>query len=148
MRHLHLRKPTKTALIALGILVLIGLLLVCGRAAESEVRQGEILTENEDRIAYLRALGWEVTAEPVSRQEVIIPRSFSAVFENYNELQKQQGFDLSDYQGMTVTLYTYEVTNWPDKGLTVLADIYLCRNRIIAGDVHSTALDGFMIGLR
>lgn len=148
MRHLHLRKQTKTALIALGVLLLIALLLVCGSAAESEARQGEILPENADRVAFLRDLGWEVEPEPVNRQEVIIPRSFTAVFENYNELQKQQGFDLADYQGMTVTLYTYEVVNWPDKGLTVLADLYLCRNRVIAGDVHSTALDGFMIGLR
>lgn len=148
MKHLHLHKRTKNALLGLGLLMLVGLLLVCGAAAESEARQGEILTGNEERVAYLKALGWDVSEQPTARQEVIIPRSFSDVFENYNTLQKQQGFDLEDYKGLTVSLYTYEVTNWPEPGLTVLADLYLYRNRVIAGDVHATAMDGFMIGIR
>ena len=124
------------------------MLLMCGRLARPEGAKKEVLAENGDRVRFLQELGWEVLPEPLSRQEIILPREFSDVFENYNELQKQQGYDLEDYKGLTVTLYTYQVTNWPEENLTVLADLYIYRNRVIGGDVHATAMDGFMIGLR
>ncbi len=142
------RKRTKNAVILTALGLLIALLMVCGNAAENEARSEEILTGNAERVAYLRALGWEVKSEPLRRQEVLLPREFPPVFENYNELQKQQGFDLLPYRGLSVTLYSYEVTNWPEKGLTVIADLYLSGQRVIGGDVHATALDGFMIALR
>ena len=43
--------------------------------------------------------------------------------------------------------YTYQITNYPNSSDQVVADIVVYRNRIIAGDVQSTALDGFMHGL-
>jgi hypothetical protein len=45
-------------------------------------------------------------------------------------------------------MYTYAVTNYPDASQTVLADLYIYKNRVIGGDVHSTNLDGFMIGIK
>ncbi len=148
MKHFPFQKRTKSALILLGVLGLIALLMVCGSAAENAARGEELLPGNPERVAYLQSLGWEVKPEPISRQQVLLPREFPDVLENYNELQKQQGFDLEDYRGLTVTLYSYEVTNWPEKGLTVIADLYLSGHRVIAGDIHTTALDGFMIALR
>lgn len=123
------------------------LLLLCGSLSRNEPAGKEVLTDNEDRVQFLAELGWTVQPEPLSRQEIILPREFSPVFESYNRLQQQQGYDLQDYKGLTVTLYTYQVTNWPEQELTVLADLYIYRNRVIAGDIHATAMDGFMIGL-
>lgn len=148
MKHLPIQKRTKTTLILLGVLAFVGLLMICGNAAENEARSEEILPGNPERVAFLARLGWEVKPEPLSRQQVLLPRDFPAVLQNYNELQKQQGFNLEDYKGLTVTLYSYEVTNWPEKGLTVIADLYLSGHRVIGGDIHATALDGFMIALR
>ncbi len=75
---------------------------------------------------------------PALREETaVIPRSFSRVFENYNDLQKQQGFDLSRYCGMEVkAVSTYRVLD-SDLGDEVLAVLYVCVNEVIGGDIHS-----------
>ena len=44
--------------------------------------------------------------------------------------------------------YSYRLTNYPDCGQTVMVTLYVRGRRVIAGDVHSTALDGFMHGLK
>jgi len=65
----------------------------------------------------------------------VIPRVFSGVFSDYNALQKQQGFDLSTYAGETCTAYTYRVTNYEGSTDTVLAQLFVYRNRVIGGDI-------------
>ena len=89
-------------------------------------------------------------ADPATEtaQEIVIPRVFNGVFGDYNALQKQQGFDLSTYAGETCTAYTYRVTNYEGSTDTVLAQLFVYRNRVIGGDIHATAMDGFMHGLR
>ncbi len=118
-------------------------------AAPGRTRDGgDTLTSRQERIDYLLALGWQVDAASEQRQEILLPREFDAVLQSYNELQKQQGFDLERYAGQSATRYSYRVTSWPDKGATVIAELYCHAGRVIAGDVHSTALDGFMLGLK
>ena len=139
--------PPKTlprALVLSGFLLFL-LLLLIGRAHGGP---GSRAATTEDRVRFLAACGWE--ADPSSEQEQLIhiPEAFPPVYEDYNALQLSQGYDLRDYAGEDCTLYTYDVTNWPDETQTVLANLYLFRGRIIGGDVHSTNLDGFMIGLR
>ena len=106
------------------------------------------VTTTDGRIAYLQALGWEADPVTETAQEIVIPRVFSGVFSDYNALQKQQGFDLSTYAGETCTAYTYRVTNYEGSTDTVLAQLFVYRNRVIGGDIHATAMDGFMHGLR
>ena len=96
----------------------------------------------------VQALGWEADPVTETAQEIVIPRVFSGVFSDYNALQKQQGFDLSTYAGETCTAYTYRVTNYEGSTDTVLAQLFVYRNRVIGGDIHATAMDGFMHGLR
>ena len=55
---------------------------------------------------------------------------------------------LSEYCGMEVTLYTYRVLNDEYADEEVLAQLYVSNGCVIGGDVHSTALDGFMCGIR
>ena len=106
------------------------------------------VTTTDGRIAYLQALGWEADPATETTQEIVIPRVFNGVFGDYNALQKQQGFDLSTYAGETCTAYTYRVTNYEGSTDTVLAQLFVYRNRVIGGDIHATAMDGFMHGLR
>lgn len=101
----------------------------------------------EGRIAYLAANGWEADPSTETEQTVVLPRTFEGVFADYNALQRQQGFDLEPYQGLSVTVYNYQLPHY-DSPDTVYATLYFYKNRIIAGDVHSTALDGFMHGIR
>ena len=50
-----------------------------------------VVKNNAQRVEYLQSLGWDVGAEPLEEQSVIIPREFSQVYEDYNSLQKAQG---------------------------------------------------------
>ena len=60
----------------------------------------------------------------------------------------EQGYDLSRHLGEQCQQYSYLITNYPDESQTVLATIYVQGSRIIAGDIHSTALNGFLQGLK
>ena len=100
-----------------------------------------------ERSNFLKSFGWEF-AEKYTQKDVIIPSEFNDVYSNYNEIQKKQGFDLSDYKGKTVKLYTYSITNYKNQENSgcIFANILVFDNKIIGGDICSTALDGFMHG--
>ena len=146
------------ALIIIGIILLVGAHDRKNAAADTEDRQqtaqrekvrADVNGRNEkNRVAYLAQYGWEVESPALSEDTVVIPRSFSQVFESYNTLQKAQGFDLSEYCGMEVTLYTYRVLNGEYANDDVLAELYVSNGCVIGGDIHSTALDGFMCGIK
>jgi len=146
----------RKAIVAVLILavILIAVILIAGRAGQKKGNASEtaalsaVVKNNEQRVKYLNSLGWEVEEEPIEEQKVIIPREFNDIYERYNDLQKMQGFDLSKYGGLEATRYTYKVLNFPDAKGMVVADIIVYRNRVIAGDIQSNALDGFMVGLK
>ena len=139
--------------VVLAALVIIGIILLIGAGQKAralrELEQGSAAVRNErSGAAYLSALGWDVETPALSHDTVMIPRVFSTVFEDYNALQKRQGFDLSRYCGQEVELYTYRVDSddYPDD--EVVASLYVSGGAVIGGDVHSTALDGFMVGIK
>lgn len=102
----------------------------------------------EERAAYLAAFGWELSPQIVAIKEIVIPKPLDAVFEQYNVIQKAQGFDLTKFEGKRVKSYTYEVINYPGQTAEVQATILVYKDKVIAGDVCSIELDGFMHGLQ
>ena len=147
--------------VIMAALVVIGVILLVGahdrkdadggtaqKQMQSSTRSVVNVKNEKNRVAYLAQYGWEVESPAVSEDTVVIPRTFSQVFETYNELQKSQGFDLSEYCGMEVKMYTYRVTNGDYADDEVLAELYVCNGCVIGGDVHSTAMDGFMCGIK
>ena len=100
----------------------------------------------EDAIAFLSQFGWEVDATPVETVSVTIPAEFDKVFAAYNELQKEQGLNLSKYKNKDVTRYTFSVKNYPGYDGTVYANVLVYRNRVIGGDVCSADPSGFVHG--
>ena len=112
---------------------------VFGRG-KSEVR----CTSAEERAAYLGKFGW--TAEEMGSLEVMIPAEFDGVYETYNAIQTAQGFKLEKYKGEQVTKYSYKVTNFPEEG-EVIANLLIYKDRVIAADLSSTELGGFIRGL-
>lgn len=141
------KKKAVIGVLALGLLAVLLILLAGNRKAAPTLSLSQNVGNNAERVAYLQSLGWAVTEEPLEVQEIRIPKEFSGVYADYAELQKSQGFSLEAYSGMTATRYSYAVTNHPSGSANVVADLLVYRNRIIAGDVQSTALDGFMGGL-
>ena len=131
------------ALVIVGVILLLGARPNGGPAKAADASQSASVKTEKARTAYIERCGWKVESPALAEDTVLIPKSFSKVFETYNQLQKQQCFDLSRYAGQEVKLYTYKVL---DSGLgdNVLASLYVCNGTVIGGDVHSTELDGFM----
>ena len=102
---------------------------------------------NEDRVAYLESYGWQVSADPIAVEELIIPEQFDETYSQYLELQASQGFDLTDYCGKRVKRYTYEITNYPTGESGIQAGLLVYKSTVIGGDVLSAQLGGFIHGL-
>ena len=71
---------------------------------------GETDTNN---IVFLKGYGWEVRTKSVEKEDIIIPKPFDRVYENYNDIQLKAGLDLRPYMGMKGVRYTYIVENYP-----------------------------------
>lgn len=101
---------------------------------------------NEQRMEFIGSFGWEVAAEPVEVMEVIIPKEFDEVYQEYNSIQKHQGCDLAGYAGKRCKRYSYEVINYPGQPENVRINLLVLNNKIIGGDVCSVEAGGFMHG--
>ena len=121
-------------------------------AAAGEVEEQTVCYEGvksaADGIEFLSQFGWEVESEPVEQTTVTIPAEFDRIFAAYNELQREQGLDLSGYSGKTVQRYTYRVTNYPGQTGTVFANLLVSRGRVIGGDLCSAEQNGFLHGFQ
>lgn len=140
------KKRLYTAVIAV-ILIAAAILAICivkGSGAVETLSTASVVKTNEQRVEYLENLGWQVDAEPIEEQTILIPTEFGEVYLEYNTLQTKQGFDLTKYSGCEAVRYTYSVLNHPTCTEGVVADIIVYRGRVIAGDVQSVTLDGFM----
>ena len=144
----RLRKKRAILVGVLAILLIAGGLLWRGLSREAEAPEETVLRDNEDRIAYLRELGWEVDEEPVESMELELPEELTGSYSAYNELQLAQGFDLRDYLGQGVSRWTYQVRNYPDRPEDVQLNLYLCEDRPIAGDIIAGGEGGFQGTLR
>lgn len=102
---------------------------------------------DEDRLKLLADLGWKTTGEVVEEESFTLPETFDRVLLGYNEIQKDQGLDLTRYRKKKVTRYTYEITNYPDYEGRVYANLIVWRGRVIAGDISSADPMGFVRGL-
>lgn len=127
--------------------IVVGLLLIVSSFTSSEGKCVRLKTE-EERIAYLTSYGWDVKSPAAAEQIVRLPHTFPTVLLEYNELQKEQGFDLMRFAGKELTLYVYTITNYPEaKGHEVQCSLYFYKTRLVGADLHSTAIDGFMAPL-
>jgi hypothetical protein len=115
-------------------------------SSEGKITYSGVKT-NEDRINFLKQFSWEVKSTVSEEVSVTIPRDFDAIFTAYNKLQEKQGFNLQKFKGKDVVRYTYEITNYPDYSGTVYANILVYKNKVIAADVCTADINGFVHGL-
>lgn len=137
------KKAALIVLIAIALLLAI-LVLVFGRSTEGNELK---IDSAEDASEFLYSLGWTVDSNSIEEKTIIIPSEFSAVYEEYNDLQIANGYDLGDYRGNRVIIYTFRLHDYPDYNGDVVSDIYVYKGKVIGGDIHSLELDGFMHGL-
>lgn len=136
--------------IAVGILIVLALILIALilLTGSEDTLSREKLSNCEARVEFLMSLGWEADPSSEVAQEITLPMTFSEVLTQYNQLQLQQGYDLTPYCGKHCILYTYTLTSYPNCNTEVVACLYLYKDRVIGGDIHSVAIDGFIHGLR
>lgn len=102
--------------------------------------------DNAERVEFLKQFGWEVSPEPTEISTVTIPAEFNSTYEKYNDIQRDQGLDLSRYQEKTCTRYTYQILNYKDASQGVRANILVLNDKVIGGDISSVLLNGFIHG--
>lgn len=135
----------RSAILALtGVLLAAVLALVLagcfgGRDEEAPVT----LADEAARAAYLEGLGWQVSPQPLETLDLQLPDGLEEKWADYTALQKQQGFPFADYGGQPVRRYTYAIGNYPGVPEGVQANLYLCGDTLIGGDVIATGKGGF-----
>lgn len=151
MKMLTLRLKPKALfgiILALTGVVVIALTFVTNHV-KSESKSVSVIiraSTDEERRDYLAGYGWE-TAKEFETKELVIPESWNDVYNAYNEVQLNQGFDLTQYKGKTVKLYTYTVTNYEDLSEGIVADMLVCDDNLIGGDICNTSVEnGFLVG--
>lgn len=100
----------------------------------------------EDIVGFLAQFGWQVEPSPSEEVKIRIPEEFDKVMNSYNELQRNQGLDLSKYRGKEVTRYTFRVTNFPGNVGEVMANVIVYKKRVIGGDLCTADVTGFICG--
>ena len=140
-------KKILIGLIAAAAVILL-LILVLGGGKDAQPTGAATVSGNDARVEFLKGHGWQVVNSPVESGQVRIPKEQSQVFARYNELQKSQGYDLSQYGGKTVMRYVYEVKNFPGAEQPVYATLLVYKNQIIGGDVTNTGEKGAVQGLK
>ena len=126
--------------------VILAFLFFRGQEAAPESAVSQLLA-NEDRVAYLESFGWLVAEEPASVEEILIPETFDASYDEYLALQSEQGFDLTQYSGKTVKRYTYQVKNYPGLQEHIWASLLVYQKTIIGGEIYCSQGAGFTQGL-
>lgn len=139
--------------IGVCVVVLVALVFLIPTYSKETTAEIALFNENisfenvktaEDGKKFLSQYGWEVDSVLVEECEVTIPKEFDKVMTSYNEIQKQQGLDLSKYSKKTAKRYTYKVTNYPSYEGTVYANIIIYKDKVIAGDICSADAKGFI----
>ena len=138
----------KIAMIAAGVVAVVVALVLLFGGRDSAPTSSPAVSGNDDRVQFLNSFGWEVVSSPIQTSQVRIPADSSQVFERYNELQKTQGYDLSEYAGKTVMRYVYTVKNYPGATEPVYATLLISGNQVIGGDITDTAATGLMQGFQ
>ena len=123
----------KKSIIVLGMVMLLILLSPFVKGYEEKAKARE----------FAARYGWKVKDEVSEIAGISIPDPLDSVYKRYNVLQKEMGFDLGRYCGRKAKRYTYEVLNHKF-GEGVCINVIMYGGEVIAADVMTKALDGFM----
>ena len=131
--------------VAAGLLLLIVLL---GGNGKTEATSAPSASSNDQRVQFLKDFGWDVVNSPKESGQVLIPSEANPVFDRYNALQKDQGYDLSEFAGKRVMRYVYEVRNYPGAKEPVYATLLVYKNKVVGGDVTDSSAKGKIGGFQ
>lgn len=140
-------KTRRRALLTVLIVAAVIFLLIMARGIFFPGVEYDLDT-TDGREAYLNSLGWEINRDSEAFRTVVVPDQLDGIMAQYNRMQQAQGYDLSLHLGESCSQYSYELTNYTDSDGTVIVTLYIQDGEIIAADIHTTAVNGFMHGLK
>ena len=133
-RSVKIKSIRLTILSLIGVLLFAAIILVAlrGRPVDTMEINGEKVSlsaeSEEDVEAFLTACGYD-DSEFLFEHEITVPKNWNDTYTRYNELQRQQGFDLVPYKGKSATEYVYFVDD------TLNATVLVSDNKIIAAHI-------------
>ncbi|MGN0679637.1 MAG: DUF4830 domain-containing protein [Oscillospiraceae bacterium] len=138
------RSSGKTVLIGIALLAIAMAWLVWRLVGESAA--GIDGSTNAKRIEYIESFGWKTGSVPDAVEEIRIPARFDEAYEQYNALQKEQGFDLRKYAAYPANKYTYRLMNYEggDPVVPINANLIVVEGRIVGADISSAEANGFV----
>lgn len=153
MRVYHITKR-RLGLWALSLVLLGGAALLLAGCFGGEEKGGEggeagiVLSSEAQQVEYLAELGWMVISTPMETLDMRLPEELTGEWAQYAALQEPLALPFADYAGQAVRRYTYAVINYPQIPSGVQANLYLCGDQLIGGDIIFTGQGGFRADLR
>lgn len=127
------------AVVAAAALVLAG----CFSRKEDPIT----LVDTAAMAEYLQGLGWQVESDPIETLDLQLPQQLTESWGDYAVMQAEQDFPFTDYAGQPIRRYTFRINNYPGMESGVQANLYLCEDVLIGGDIVATGKGGFQHGL-
>ena len=145
MMILHISKRRFIGVASIFAVVAAAAVVLAGCFADKE--ETITLVDTTEMVEYLQGLGWQVESDPIETLDLQLPQQLTESWGDYAAMQDEQGFPFTDYAGQPIRRYTFRVTNYPGVESGVQANLYLCEDVLIGGDVVATGKGGFQHGL-
>ena len=145
MMILHISKRRFIGVASIFAVVAAAAVVLAGCFADKE--ETITLVDTTAMVEYLQGLGWQVESDPIETLDLQLPQQLTESWGDYAAMQDEQGFPFTDYAGQPIRLYTFRVTNYPGVESGVQANLYLCEDVLIGGDIVATGKGGFQHGL-
>ena len=145
MMILHISKRRFIGVASIFAVVAAAAVVLAGCFADKE--ETITLVDTTAMAEYLQGLGWQVESDPIETLDLQLPQQLTESWGDYAAMQDEQGFPFTDYAGQPIRRYTFRVTNYPGVESGVQANLYLCEDVLIGGDIVATGKGGFQHGL-
>ena len=145
MMILHISKRRFIGVASIFAVVAAAAVVLAGCFADKE--ESVTLVDTTAMVEYLQGLGWQVESDPIETLDLQLPQQLTESWGDYAAMQDEQGFPFTDYAGQPIRRYTFRVTNYPGVESGVQANLYLCEDVLIGGDIVATGKGGFQHGL-
>ena len=145
MMILHISKRRFIGVASIFAVVAAAAVVLAGCFADKE--ETITLVDTTAMVEYLQGLGWQVESDPIETLDLQLPQQLTESWGDYAAMQDEQGFPFTDYAGQPIRRYTFRVTNYPGVESGVQANLYLCEDVLIGGDIVATGKGGFQHGL-
>lgn len=127
--------------LAVMLALIVSALIILGQFLTVNHRYFDGSTHSE-RMEFLSLYNLKVNETAVAVKETRIPDEISGAAEEYNRILQKAGFDLTNFRGKDVTVYTYKIDGFSEKQVNIL----VCNEKIIAGDITDN-LNGITVSL-